>query len=287
VTGAPIAAELVDRQEVLPGQWIHGFHAPAIAAAARAGQLVQLLLATDDALLIRLALPISYRDVATGRLGLQVNAAAVPASLLHLREGERVPLSGPVGRSFERDPKSRHLLLVGEGPAIGALRLLAEEAVRDGCQVTLLLGATSARAVFPSSLLPDEVEYVVATRDGSLGHQGDVTELFPDFEAWADQAFAAGPPSMLARMAALAAGRRERLGVAKLGRKRGGGRADPPGSAAARRKSFLQVAVDLQLACAQATCLGCALEGAAGTMLRVCREGPVFAAEELRWEGVA
>ena len=160
--------------------------------------------------------------------------------------------------------------------------MLADEAIRDGRQVTLLFGALSARHVYPSSLLPDEVEYVVATNDGSLGHHGLVTELVADYEAWADQAFACGPHPMLARLAQLAAGRRARLGVAKLGRKRGAGKADPLGSTAARRKSFLQVSMEQTMGCAVGACLGCVVLGVDGP-LRVCREGPVFAAEEIAW----
>jgi dihydroorotate dehydrogenase electron transfer subunit len=140
--------------------------------------------------------------------------------------------------------------------------------------------------VYPSSLLPDEVEYVVATDDGSLGHHGFVTELVQDYEAWADQAFACGPHPMLARLAHLAAGRRARLGVAKLGRKRGGGKADPLGSAAARRKSFLQVSMEQTMGCAVGACLGCIVMGVEGPQ-RVCREGPVFAAEEIAWPTIA
>jgi dihydroorotate dehydrogenase electron transfer subunit len=123
---------------------------------------------------------------------------------------------------------------------------------------------------------------VVATDDGSLGHHGLVTELVPQYEAWADQAFACGPHPMLARLAALAAGRRGRLGVAKLGRKKGAGRGDPLGSTAARRKAFLQVSMEQTMGCAVGACLGCVVIGVEGP-LRVCREGPVFAAEEIAW----
>jgi hypothetical protein len=87
--------------------------------------------------------------------------------------------------------------------------------------------------------------------------------------------------AILADLARLAAGRRDRLGVATLGRKRGGGRAAARGSPTARRKAFLQVAIDGDIACAAGTCLGCVVAGADGTPLRACREGPVFAAEEL------
>jgi len=159
---------------------------------------------------------------------------------------------------------------------------LADEAVRDGRQVVVLFGAQSASNVYPSSLLPDEVEYVVATDDGSLGHHGFVTDLVAEYEAWADQAFACGPHLMLARLAQLAAGRRARLGVAKLGRKRGGGKADPLGSTAARRKSFLQVRWSRRWAVPWAPAWGCTVIGVDGP-LRVCREGPVFAAEEIAW----
>ena len=150
--------------------------------------------------------------------------------------------------------------------------------------MTLLFGAASARDVYPSSLLPDEVEYVVATDDGSVGHHGFVTELVPDYEAWADQAFACGPAPMLAALAQLAAGRRERLGVAKLGRKRGGGKAGP-----ARLAGGPAQGVPPGLDGAEHGLRGRGVprlrgDGHAGAPQRVCREGPVFAAEEIAWE---
>ena len=168
---------------------------------------------------------------------------------------------------------------------MAGVRMLADEAIRDGRQVTLLFGAASAREVYPSNLLPDEVEYVVATDDGSLGQRGFVTELVPQFEGWADQSFACGPMPMLRALARLAEGRRGRLGVAALGRRRGGGRPDPLGSPVARRKAFLQVSMEQNMGCAVGACLGCVVMSVTGTPQRVCREGPVFASEELVWEG--
>jgi dihydroorotate dehydrogenase electron transfer subunit len=129
------------------------------------------------------------------------------------------------------------------------------------------------------------VEYVVATDDGSVGHHGRVTELVPEYEAWADQAFACGPLPMLEALARTAAGRDARLGVARLGRK-GGVRAAPLGSSAARRKAWLQVSVEQNMGCAVGACLGCVVMGTAGPQ-RVCREGPVFAADEVAWDGWA
>jgi NAD(P)H-flavin reductase len=278
--------ELTDLREVVPGQWQAAWHAPHIVAGARAGQYVQVRTVEAGGLPLRRPFPIVTADAASGTLTLHAPGAPPgrgPGWLDRLRPGDRATVVGPLGRPFEVDPRSRHLLLVAEGPAIAALRLLVDEAIRDGRSVVVLFGASSSAHVYPSSLLPDEVEYVVATEDGALGHQGSVTDLVLDYEAWADQAFAAGSSSLLSSLARLAGGRRERLGVASLGRKRGGGRPVAPGSAEARRKAWLQVAANQAIGCAAGTCLGCVVPGADGP-LRACREGPVFAADELDWE---
>ncbi len=280
-----IGAELLDTRVIVASTLLATWHAPAIASAARAGQYVHALTREAGDLPVRRPWPIATADASSGVVTIEIPGSAAPGArrwVTGLRPGDRADLAGPLGRPFEVDPRSRHLLLVAAGPAIASLRLLVDEALRDGRSVVLLYGAATAGAVYPSSLLPDEVEYVVATADGSLGHRGSVMDLVTGYEAWADQAFAAGPPSMLAGLARLAGGRRARLGVATLGRKRGGGRPPVPGSPEARRKAFLQVAVGQSVGCAAGTCGGCAVDGSTGTV-RVCREGPAFAADELDW----
>lgn len=280
------AAELVDSREILPGQWLQAYHAPDLAVGSRAGQFVHVRTGDFSGMVLRRPFSLNTTDPATGIVTIHFRVIGRGTEwFTRLRPGDRIDLLGPLGRPFEVDPRSQHLLLVAGGLGIAGVRMLADEAVRAGRQVTLLFGAASLREVYPSSLLPDELEYVVATDDGSLGHHGFVTELVADYEAWADQAFACGPAPMLAALAGLAASRRGRLGVAKLGRRRGGGRTDPPGSPAARRKAFLQVSMEQNMGCAVGACLGCVVMSITGTPQRVCREGPVFAAEELNWEG--
>ena len=280
------AAELVDSREILPGQWLQAYHAPDLAVGSRAGQFVHIRTGDFSGMVLRRPFSLNTTDPATGIVTIHFRVIGRGTEwFTHLRVGDRIDLLGPLGRPFEVDPRSRHLLLIAGGLGIAGVRMLADEAVRAGRQVTLLFGAASAREVYPSTLLPDELEYVVATDDGSLGHHGFVTELVRDYEAWADQAFACGPAPMLAALATLAAGRRGRLGVAKLGRRRGGGKAAPAGSPAARRKAFLQVSMEQNMGCAVGACLGCVVMSTSGTPLRVCREGPVFAAEEIAWEG--
>jgi dihydroorotate dehydrogenase electron transfer subunit len=280
-----VAAELVESREILPDQWLQSYHAPALAIGSRAGQFVHVRPGEDSGLILRRPFSLNTVDPGTGTVTIHFRTVGRGTGwFTRLRPGDIVDMLGPLGRPFEVDPRSRHLLLIAGGLGIAGVRMLADEALRTDRQVTILFGAASAAEVYPSTLLPDEVEYVVATDDGSLGHRGFVTELVPDYEAWADQAFACGPAPMLAALARLAATRRDRLGVAKLGRKRGRGKADPPGSTAARRKAFLQVAMEQNMGCAVGACLGCVVMGANRQPQRVCREGPVFAADEIAWE---
>jgi dihydroorotate dehydrogenase electron transfer subunit len=280
-----VRTELVDSREILAGQWLQSYLAPELATGTRAGQFVHARTGDLSGLVLRRPFSINTADPATGLITIHFRTIGRGTEwFTHLRSGDTVDMLGPLGRPFEVDPRSRHLLLIAGGLGMAGVRSLADEALRDGRQVTVLFGAASARDVYPSSLLPDEVEYVIATDDGSVGHRGFVTELVPAYEAWADQAFACGPAPMLAALARLAAGRRERLGVAKLGRKRGAGKAEAVGSPAARRRAFLQVSMEQNMGCAVGACLGCVIMGTNGAPQRVCREGPVFAAEEVAWE---
>jgi dihydroorotate dehydrogenase electron transfer subunit len=285
VTMRLVSTELVDSREILPGQWLQSFHAPELATGSRAGQFIHAKTGDLSGLVLRRPFSINTADPSTGTISIHFRTIGRGTEwFTRLRPGDSVDMLGPLGRPFEVDSRSTHLLLVAGGLGMAGIRALADEAIRDGRQVTLLFGAASARDVYPSSLLPDEVEYVIATDDGSVGYHGFVTDLVPAYEAWADQTFACGPQPMLAALARLAVGRRERLGVARLGRKRGGGKTDPLGSPAARRKSFLQVSMEQNMGCAVGACLGCVVLGVTGQPQRVCREGPVFAADEIAWD---
>ena len=281
-----VGAELIEAREILPGQWLQTYHAPALATGSRAGQFVHVRTGDLSGFVLRRPFSINTADVATGTISIHFRTIGRGTEwFTHLRPGDTIDMLGPLGRPFEVDPRSQHLLLIAGGLGMAGVRSLADEAIRDGRQVTLLFGAASARDVYPTSLLPDEVEYVIATDDGSVGHHGFVTDLIPAYEAWADQAFACGPEPMLQALARLAATRSNRMGVAKLGRKRGGRKAIPAGSPNARRRAFLQVSMEQRMGCAVGACLGCVVMATSGIPQRVCREGPVFASDEIDWEG--
>jgi dihydroorotate dehydrogenase electron transfer subunit len=281
-----LSAELLESTEFLPGQWLQRYSAPSLTAAAQPGQFVHVRTPDYSGLVLRRPFSINTYDRATGEITIHFRASGVgTAWLARAKPGEPIEMLGPLGRGFERDPRTRHVLLVAGGLGMAGVRSLADDALAAGCNVTVLFGAASAAQVYPSSLLPDEVEYVVATDDGSFGQRGYVTDLLAQFEAWADQCFACGPQPMLAAISRLAAGRQARLGVARLGPRRGRGTKQVPlGSRQARRRAWLQVSMEQNMGCAVGACLGCVVMGVEGPQ-RVCREGPVFASEEISWDG--
>jgi hypothetical protein len=90
---------------------------------------------------------------------------------------------------------------------------------------------------------------------------------------------------MLGALARLAAGRRERMGVAKLGRKRGGGREPAVGSPRRRggRRSS-RSSMEQNMGCAVGACLGCVVDGHERDAAARLPRGPVFASDEINWE---
>jgi dihydroorotate dehydrogenase electron transfer subunit len=281
-----LEAELLETREFLPHQWLHTYSAPWLASSAKPGQFVHVRTPDFSGLVLRRPFSLNTFDRQSGQVTIHFRVTGRGTEwLARMRPGDKTEMLGPLGRPFEVDPKTRHMLLVAGGLGMAGVRSLVDTAIAEGRQVLVLFGAVTATDVYPSTLLPPEAEYVVSTDDGSFGHAGRVTELVPRHEAWADQCFACGPQPMLAALATLARGRDARLGVARL-KARARSRSAPLGSPTARRRSWLQVSMEQNMGCAVGACLGCVVGGVDGPQ-RVCREGPVFAADEIRWEGWA
>lgn len=251
----PVTANVEVAQDV----FVLRFAAPTIAEQARPGQFVHLrALWESDPLLRR---PISIlrvlRDDRARPVEVEVLIDVVGRGtrlLSQLDSGDRVDVLGPLGQPFQVKPTTRRALLVGGGVGIVPLVALAEDLLPRSVEVTLLCGFRTAAKAYPPSLLPPEVEYVVATNDGSLGHGGFVTDLIAGYRDWADQVFACGPVPMLKAIAAL------RL-----------------------PKSLpVQIAMEEHMGCAMGVCLGCVISTKKGPQ-RVCRDGPVFDLREMEW----
>ncbi len=254
-------ATVIANEQIARGIFILRLEEPDQARDVKPGQFVHLRCGTSFDPLLRRPLSV-LRTGANQRNCLPSSQYEVLYEVVgrgtdllsHLRPGDLLDVLGPLGRPFQIDRATRHLLLVGGGVGIVPLVALAEEAIRHDLSVTLLCGfRTSARA-FPSDRLPPEVEYVVVTDDGSAGHRGVVTELVHVYLAWADQVCACGPVPMLRALAAL----------------------ERP------RHLPFSIAMEERMGCAMGVCLGCVVPTRHG-LQRVCRDGPVFGLDEIRW----
>jgi dihydroorotate dehydrogenase electron transfer subunit len=172
--------------------------------------------------------------------------------------GVELDVMGPLGSPFAVRPKSQHLLMVAGGVGAAPLLMLAEHAVREAKQVVYLMGAQDSSQLLPVDQLPDEVEYIVATIDGSMGHTGFVTDLVPDYLGWADQVFSCGPEPMFRALRDVVL--RHRMGS----------------------HPDVQMAVERPMACGIGACLGCMVETRRG-LKTACVEGPAFDMDELVW----
>ena len=179
------------------------------------------------------------------------------AVLARRRKGERVDLIGPLDRGFRLGDGPRRVLVAGGMGAAPLVYLAAHLPPED----ELVLGCRSG-AEFPVPFLEARVSRPVrvSTEDGSLGRRGLASELASDLAAehgWAVQFMAAGPAGMLAALARLARD----------------------------RKVGCQVCLEARMACGVGSCLGCVVPASGPEPYRrVCTEGPVFDAGEIRWE---
>jgi len=248
-------ASIIQARRVGPGMSILTLRAPDIASRARAGQLVLVRCSDADDPYLRRAFPLFA--ITPPDIALLVRADEPGRRWLAHQATGTIDLLGPVGRGFTLSPLTRNLLLVSEGLAIACLAALARVATAAGIAVTLAAGAPSATTTLPADLLPTDVEYLVATADGSLGQRGTVASLLPDVVQWADQIGAAGSPALYRALSEVIA--RHRLIV---------------------DDDFAQVWWLGPIACGLGTCLSCTVETRHGRVLS-CREGPVFRLRDL------
>lgn len=171
------------------------------------------------------------------------------------RPGDEIEVSGPSGKGFTIGPATRNLLLVAADRPPSALVMLASEAVERGLNVTFLMGAANDTELLSPICLPSGVEIVSATRDGSRGHVGEVSDLIPTYARWADQVFSHGSDHF----------QRELKLVLQPLRIAG--------------KPSLQIAVERDMPCGFAVCNGCTVATRGRTVL-ACARGPVFDADE-------
>lgn len=219
------------------------------------GQFYQLSVGRD--VLHWLRRPMSYYRMGEGWLSFAFRVVGEGTRhLASLRPGAEMELFGPLGHGFPLTEPGPYWL-IGGGSGIPPLWDLARRLwPRD--RVGLRLGGRTAADVLLAEHFDDFGQVEVLTEDGSLGRQGLAGEALPTVGTL----FACGPRGLL-------------LAVAQHAERTG-------------QKAYL--ALEAPMACGFGACLGCTVEaaqprpeaGAYGQYLRVCVEGPVFAAAEVR-----
>jgi len=248
-------AQVVDNEQIMPATHVLTLQDARAARSAAPGQFLHIRCGDDNDPLVRRPMSIYRTEDDTLQLMIR-NVGEGSSRLVRAEPGDQLDCLGPLGHGFRLDQRATNLLMVGGGYGVAPLVGLAERAIAKGMTVAVAVGASTSDLVFPTRLLPPEVEYLVATDDGTAGHAGYVTDLVPSRLEWADVVYACGP---LAMMSALSRIMRERAP-----RKRG------------------QVAMEERMGCAMGVCLGCCVETNRGPE-RVCTEGPVFDIHRIIW----
>lgn len=256
-------AEVSNKERISSEIFRLTFNAPEIATSATPGQFLMLRAGAGlDPLLSR---PLSIHQIGEdGRVQVLFKVFGEGTRrLAALEPGGSVKVVGPLGRGFSLQAPGR-VCLVGGGMGIAPLFFLARrlrEQPAPPLAVELLLGARTAGEIqhFIHEFEEMGLSPRVATDDGSLGHPGLVPDLMAlHLDAGERyQVYCCGPTPMMAA-------------VARFCRPH-----DWP----------CQVSLETMMACGISACLGCAVKTtAAGAGYKhVCKDGPVFAAQDVVW----
>ncbi len=236
---------------------------PVDLTAARPGQFV--MLGTPGNQLLRR--PFSIHRLTAGSEGrteiaiLYKIVGAGTEALSHLTAGARVDFLGPLGQGFRVRDAHRRIFIAAGGIGVAPMLYLVEHLAQTGdlkaCEI-FLGGRSRADLLCIEDFDRLGVKVHRTTDDGSDGAQCFLTHPL-ETEALIkppDVIYACGPLDMLSCVAGIA----ERLEV------------------------HCQVSIESVMACGLGACLGCAVSGRSHDgYLHVCKDGPVFDAEQLQW----
>lgn len=225
--------------------------APKIARFARAGQIAHV---TCPGCLLRRPFGICDADKTAGtlRLCFEVRGEGTQA-LTRLRVGDTLSVNGAVGYGFEKIGL-RRTLVVGGG--IGVFPLLYTARL-NGNADALLAFREKSRIVLKEDFETVCKSVTVATDDGSYGFHGyaaDAVRKLLQEESY-ECVCVCGPKVMMKTVAEVCA----ELGVE------------------------CYVSLEERMGCGVGACLACVCQTMLGQK-RVCIDGPVFDATEVRWD---
>lgn len=180
--------------------------------------------------------------------------------LTQKKEDEFLDVIGPLGNGFSVNKRWKNVYLAGGGTGIAPLLFLTETLLNRNCNITFFYGVRTAECI-AFNILPYGVNYIFSTDDGSYGYKGligDVLEQYTVKTGKPDVIYSGGPYKMLKQIADISK----------------------------RYKIPAFVSMENRMACGTGLCYGCVIKvkGKNGwEYKRVCKDGPVFKAEEILW----
>lgn len=264
------ATTVLDRSELAPGVFLLGFYAPQLTRVTRPGQFVMAVPPAGE----RCATAFGIYEADRERASILFFVAGPRTrELAEIGVGERLEITGPLGNGFDLSGDARDVAIVAGGVGIASVLLPAKAAVARGARVRLFYGArTESLLVERRKFAALGCEVLCATDDGSYGECGYVPNMLARARDVPDLILACGPSPMLRATAAVA----KDLGVRA------------------------QLSLEETFACGVGGCWGCVVPldrasaqapafpgadagGSDVVFARICKEGPVFWSDELRW----
>lgn len=229
---------------------------PEVAAAACPGQFVHI-----RANGFTLRRPISIcgidREKGTLRIVFEIRGEGT-AEIARLNKGDLIDMLAPLGHGFTVDNSFGKVVLVGGGigtpPMLPLAKIYGEKAVA-------ISGFRNASAVIlQEDFRRTGAETILCTDDGSAGIHGFVTQPLKELaeKGGIDAVYACGPMPMLRVIAEIC---RE-------------------------NEIYCEISLEERMACGIGACLGCACRTVRNDeeyFAHVCKDGPVFKAEEVLW----
>ncbi len=213
----------------------------------KAGQFVEL--SVDGFFLRR---PISVGKCQNGELTLIYKVVGQGTKAMSKwQAGKEFSVLCDLGNGFDLSTTKKPLL-VGGGIGVAPLLQTAIELNQKGIKPIIVLGFRNKEEVVLEKEFQQLGELVIATDDGSFGEKGNAVSVLQQKNFDFDEYFACGPMIMLKYLTKFST------------------------------KGY--VSLEARMGCGFGACMGCSIQTTKGNK-RVCKEGPVFRADEVIFEG--
>jgi len=258
-----ITAKITNNRKIAPDFYKMRIESAYLAQKAKPGQFIEVRCLGKTEPLLRRPLG-CHRIFGKGIEVLYEVVGKGTALLAGKTAGEGLDIIGPLGRGFDLSVRSSDVILVAGGIGVAPLVALAEGLAKKKNKIYVAIGARAKSHILCEKEFKSLGCIVkTSTDDGSKGQKGFVTKLLKDFltdpRIRPVRIYACGPNTMLQTVSGMA----RTAGVE------------------------CQVSLEERMACGVGVCLGCPVKTREGlidiTNKMVCKDGPVFNAEEIVW----